>query len=197
MEMITLDQIDGFKEAIEEAKKDDTPYVGIKDDELHVLGNPNNTEIKSADYVVSFACPNTEEWKARAEANGDKIGKTTADGRMFRADRVYKDVYLSPRRVGSVVSILAQIESLLFQITENGEIKELTRDQMLAVLNTMNGTMSDMCYELVSTVLRIPYDETEWMLPLNTMMLAVQIAKNNPSSVNEADLFFDFEPDSL
>lgn len=191
MEMITLDQLDELKGAIKEAEKDDTPYIGIKDDELHVLGNPNRTEIKAADYVVHFAFPNTEEWRRRAESKGDKIGKTTEDGRYFRADRTFKNVYLTPRRMGAVVATLAQIESFLFKITENGEIKELNREETQALLTVMNGELSDATYELVATVLRIPFEEMEWMLPLNTIENAVKIAKNNPSAINEADLFFD------
>ena len=191
MEMITLDQLDELKGAIKEAEKDDTPYIGIKDDELHVLGNPNRTEIKAADYVVHFAFPNTEEWRRKAEANGDEIGKTTDDGRYFLSKRTFKNVYLSPRRMGAVVATLAQIESFLFKITENGEIKELNYEETQQLLMVMNGELSDATYELVATVLRIPYEEMEWMLPLNTIENAVKIAVNNPSAVNEADLFFD------
>lgn len=191
MEMITLDQLDELKQAIKEAEKDDTPYIGIKDEELHVLGNPNKTEIKPADYVVHFAFPNTEEWRAKAQNNGDEIGKTTEDGRYFLCKRTYKNVYLTPRRMGAVVSTLAQIESFLYRITENGEIKELNYEETQALLTVMNGELSDATYELVATVLRIPYEEMEWMLPLNTIENAVKIAYNNPSAVNEADLFFE------
>lgn len=190
MEMLKMEELDNLKSAIQEARKDDTPYIGIKDDELHVLGNPNKTEVKAADYVVRFAFPNTDEWKARATVNGDEIGGTTSDGRYFLATRTYKNVYLSPRRMGAVVSTLAQIESFLYRITENGEIKELSTDEMMSIMAVMNGELSDATYELVATVLRIPYEEMEWMLPLNTIENAVKIAKNNPSAVNEADLFF-------
>ena len=191
MEMVTLDQLDELKTAIKEAEKDDTPYIGIKDDELHVLGNPNKTEIKPADYVVHFAFPNTEEFRAKAENNGDEIGKTTEDGRYFLAKRIYKNVYLTPRRMGSVVSTLAQIESFLYKITENGEVKELSYEEIQALLTVMNGELLDATYEVVATVLRISYEEMEFMLPLNTIENAVKIAYNNPSAVNEADLFFD------
>lgn len=191
MEMININQLDGIKQAIKEAEKDDTPYIGIKDEELHVLGDPNKTEIKPADYVVHFAFPNTQEWRARAEANGDTIGKTTEDGRYFLADRVFKNVYLSPRRMGAVVSTLAQIESFLFKTSENGEIREMTYEETQEVMMMLNGELSDATYELVATVLRIPYEEMEWMLPLNTVENAVKIAINNPAAVNEADLFFD------
>ena len=190
MEMISIDQLGELKGAIEKAREDDTPYIGIKDEELHILGDPNKTEVKSADYVVHFAFPNTDEWRNRATAMGDKIGKTTDDGRYFLATREYKSVYLSPRRMGAVVSTLAQIESFLYKITDNGEIKEMTYDEMMSLATVMNGELSDATYELVATVLRIPYDEMEWMLPLNTIENAVKIAINNPSAVNEADLFF-------
>ncbi len=190
MEMVSIEQLGELKGAIEKAREDDTPYIGIKDDELHILGDPNKTEVKSADYVVHFAFPNTDEWKARATSMGDKIGKTTDDGRYFLATRNFKNVYLSPRRMGAVVSTLAQIESFLYKITDNGEIKELSYDEMVSLATVMNGELSDATYELVATVLRIPYEEMEWMLPLNTIENAVKIALNNPSAVNEADLFF-------
>ena len=190
MEMISIDQLGELKQAIKEAEKDDTPYIGIKDDELHVLGNPNRTEIKSADYVVHFAFPNTEEWRARAKARGDEIGRTTDDGAYFLCTRVYKNVYLTPRRMGAVVTTLAEIESFLYKITENGEAKELGYDEMVSLMTVMNGELSDATYDLVATVLRIPYEEMEWKLPLNTIENAVKIAQNNPSAVNEADLFF-------
>lgn len=190
MEMVSIDQFGELKGAIEKAREDDTPYIGIKDDELHILGDPNKTEIQAADYVVLFGFPNTEEWRNRATAMGDEIGKTTDDGRYFLAKRTFKNVYLSPRRMGAVVTTLAQIESFLFKTTENGEVKELTYEEMVSLATVMNGELSDATYDLVATVLRIPYDEMEWMLPLNTIENAVKIAQNNPSAVNEADLFF-------
>lgn len=191
MEMINVDQLGELKGAIEKAREDDTPYIGIKDDELHVLGNPNKTEIKPADYVVRFAFPNTEEWRARAEANGDKIGNTTEDGRYFLAEREFKNIYLSPRRMSGVVSALAQIESFLYKITENGEIKDMSYEEVIAMMQVMNGELSDATYEIIATVLRIPYDEMDWMLPMNTIENVVKIMANNPSAVNEADLFFE------
>ena len=128
MEMVNIDQLGELKGAIEKAREDDTPYIGIKDDELHILGDPNKTEIKAADYVVHFAFPNTEEWRARAKSMGDEIGKTTEDGRYFLATRQYRNVYLTPRRMGAVVTALAQIETFLYKITEDGEVKDMSYD---------------------------------------------------------------------
>lgn len=191
MEIINVDQLGELKGAIEKAREDDTPYIGIKDDELHVLGDPNKTEIQPADYVVHFAFPNTQEYRAKVQNSGCEIGQTTDDGSYFLAKRTYKNVYLTPRRMGSVVSTLTQIESFLYSITENGEIKELTNEEVQELLMVMNGQLTDATYELVATVLRIPYEEIDFMLPLNTIENAMKIANNNPAALNEADLFFD------
>lgn len=190
MEMITFDQVKDLKGAIKEADKDDTPYIGIKDDEIHVLGDPNKTEVQSTDYVVHFAFPNTEEWRAKAEAVGDEIGKTTDDGKWFLSKRTYKSVYLTPRRVGAVVSTLAQIEAFIYKVLDDGEVKEMTYEEMQGMMSVLNGELSDATYEVVATVLRIPYEEMDFMLPMNTIENAIKIALNNPSAVNEADLFF-------
>ncbi len=98
--------------------------------------------------------------------------------------------------MGAVVSTLAQIESFLYRITENGEIKDLSYEEMQSLLQVMNGELSDATYDVVATVLRIPYEEMEWILPMSALENAVQIAKNNPSAVNEADLFFDLPHES-
>lgn len=190
MEMLNINQVEGLKTAFEEAKKDDTPYIGMRDDEIHVLGNPNKTEIKPADYMVHFAFPNIEKWRERAEANGDKIGKTTEDGRYFLASRKYKDVYLTPRRISGALVALTQIESFIYKIDENGNAEEMTREEIVSLLTVMNGELSDATYELVARVLGIPYDEVDFMLPSNTVENAIKIALNNPSALNEADLFF-------
>ena len=190
MEMLNINQLDELKGAIKEAEKDDTPYIGIKDDELHVLGDPNKTEVKPADYVVLFTFPNTEEWRARAEMNGDRITKTSEDGRYFLCEREYKNIYLTPRRMANAVSALAQVESFLYKITDGGEVKDMTTAETLEAMNVMGGELADSTYDLVSTVLRIPYDEKDWMISSNVMLNTVKIVVNNPSAMNEADLFF-------
>lgn len=196
-EMMKIEQLDELKQAIKEAEKDDTPYMAIDDEEIHVMGDPNKTEIVPATYTVCFAFPNTQEFRARCEQMGDTIGKTTEDGRMFLATRVYKDIYLSPRRVGAVISAMAEIEKFIVNVTDGGELKNMDRDEMLQMMAMLNGELSDAVYDVVATVLRIPQIEEEFMLPMNACQNAVKIYLNNPSAVNETDLFFGYTPDSL
>ena len=187
-EMITMEQFAELNGAIKDAQTDDTPFISTTDDEIHVFGNPNKTEIKSADYTVLFAFPDTKEWQRKINATGDRVIKKI--DRYVIVERTYKDIYLSPRNAGNAITAITLIESLMNDITEDGEVKPLSYDQMMSVMSSMNNEVSDAVYDLVGAVLRIPYAEQEWMLPLNAMENAVKIVKNNPSAVNEADLFF-------
>lgn len=190
MEMIKMEQLDELKQAIKEAEKDDTPYIGIKDEELHVLGDPNKTEIKAADYVVHFGFPNTPEYKAKAQMHGDEMGRETPDGRYFESIRKFTNVYLTPRRMAGVISAMAQLEAFLLKVTDNGEIREMNDDEMRMILTGLYNELSDAVYDVVATVLSIPYDEVDFMLPMNAVQNAVKIYINNASAVNETDLFF-------
>ncbi len=92
--------------------------------------------------------------------------------------------------MGNAITAMALIEQFIYEVTEDGEVKELDDEKAKSVLYTMNHEISDATYELVGAVLRIPPDEIEWMLPLNVFENAVKIVMNNPSVVNESDLFF-------
>lgn len=197
MEMMSIENVTELKTAIEEARKDDTPYMAVDGNEIHVFGDPNKTETKPANYTVRFIFPNTEEWRKKAEQNGDKIGKTTDDGRYFLCEREYKNIYLSPRNIGGAISALVRIEQFIYEVTDNGELRDLSMEEMQSLLQVMNHELSDATYELVASVLRIPYNEVEWMLPLNTIENAVKIAYNNPSAINEGDLFFGSTPQGV
>lgn len=186
--MMTMEQFAELKGAMDNAQKDDTPFISTTEDEIHVFGNPNKTEIKSADYTVLFAFPDTKEWQKKVSVSGDRIVKRI--DRYMVVERVYKDVYLSPRNVGNAITALTLIESFMNEITDDGEVKPLAYEQMLSIMSTMNNEISDAVYDLVASVLRIPYAEQEWMLPINAVENAIKIVFNNPSAVNEADLFF-------
>lgn len=190
--MISMEQFEALNGAMNEAQKDDTPYVGTIDDQMHVFGNPNKTEIKSADYAVSFVFPDEEKWRKRIERNGDRVIKKI--DRYIAVERTYKNVYLSPRNVGSAITALTLIAQFMSEVLDNGEVKPLNYEELLAVFQTMNHEISDAAYELVIATLKIPYDEADFIAPINAMEVAIQIVANNPSAVNEADLFFGLSP---
>ena len=203
--MMTLEQFQEFqefqklKETMKESQSDRTPYLAVtSNDELHVIGDPNETEIVPADYTVYFLFPDTQKYRERVtrtgavetdEINGRKLASAVPAG-QFLAKRTYKDVHITPRRVGSVVSAFVTVEQFFYDISENGEIRDLTYEESIEVFRMLNQEILDAVYDVVSAVLKIPKDEQEMILPINALEIATKMVVQNPDIVNNADLFF-------
>lgn len=193
--MITMEQFEAINDAKVKAQTDDTPYIGMVDGTVNINGNPNKTEIKPADYEVLFAFPNTDFFKKRIDAVGDEIVKE--EGGYIIVRRLYKGVYLTPRKMSDAVTAGAVIESFLNKVTENGEVKALSYDELKGVIVDNFTEMKDSAYDLVASVLRIHPEEAEWMLPMQTVNVAIQIAMNNPALENESNFFTELSLDNL
>ena len=187
--MITMEQFEAINNAKAKAQTDDTPYIGIMDDTVNVNGNANKTEIKPADYEVLFAFPDTAFFRKRIDAVGDEIVKE--QGGFIIVRRVYRGVYLTPRKMSDAVTAGAVIESFLNKITEDGEVKAMSYDELKSVIVDNFTELKDSAYDLVASVMRISEEEAEWMLPMNAVENAIHIATNNPALVNESNFFFE------
>ena len=197
--MISFEQFMELKKQFEEAQNDDTPHLAVTpDEELHVIGDPNKTEVKTADYTVYFLFPDTKEFRNRALASGyvetDKINGDTIKSEVpkgyFLCKAEFNNVFISPRNVGSAVTAMAMVEQFYYEVTDEGDLKDLSFEQTVQVFQAMNHEIGDATYEVVAAVLRIPEAEVEWMLPMNTVENAIKIVVNNPDIANGADLFF-------
>lgn len=182
-----MEEFQKLEDARRVAETDDTPYIGIVDGSINVNGNPNRTEIKPADYTVHFFFPETDVFKARVRATGDKV-LWTRNGYMY-VERVYRNVYLTPRRMSDAVTAGAVIESFLTAITEDGEVKALSYEQLQSVFMSSYSELKETAYDLVATVLGISSQEAEWLDPSETLTVAFEIAINNPALKNESDFF--------
>lgn len=204
-DMMTFEQFQEFqkfqelKDKMKDSQNDNTPYLAVtSDDELHVIGDPNETEIVPADYTVYFLFPDNQKYRERVartgavetdEINGRKIEGEIPNG-QFLAKRTYKDVHITPRRVGSVVSAFVTVEQFFYDVSEDGEIRDMSYEESIEVFRMLNQEILDAVYDVVSAVLKIPKDEQEMILPINALEVATKMVIQNPDVVNNADLFF-------
>lgn len=185
--MITMEQFEQLNDVRANAQADDTPYIGVMDGGVNINGNPNKTEIKPADYTVYFCFPDTKDFRRRIEMTGDKI--VEEKGGWLLVERVYKNVWLTPRRVSDAVTAGAVIWQYLNKVTEDGEIRPLTYEEQLVVMKENYKDLKETALELVATVLGIDKVEQEFLAPVDTVRVAFEIAMNTPSMVNESDFF--------
>lgn len=189
----TQEQYGELLKATEEAKQDDTPYVAIADDEIHVLGDPNKTEVKKHDYEISFAFPNTAEWKSALEQSGDSIEKETEN--FLRVTRTFKNVWLAPRRASHVAEAFARLQAFLNKVTETNdegeiEIKQMSIEEMMDMMRDLNIETEEALYRAVGAFLGLTEQEREFMLLPSVIYNVVKITLDNPEVINGSDVLF-------
>lgn len=187
------EQMTELLKVADEAKKDDTPYTAIVDEEINVLGNPNKTEVKKHDYTVEFAIPNTEENKALLEANGIEIKYESEN--YLRIQREYHDVFVPARRASDILEAFTRLQAFINKVTKlddkgNLEISVRTDEELLEVMSELNNDIEDAIYRAVGTFFGLSEKDADSILLPSAIFNVINIALNNPEVMNGSEVFF-------
>ena len=184
---LTVEEFTAMKQKMDEAENDTTPYAVTVDDEIRIVGDPNNTETKKHEYIIQFAYPNTKYWKDRVKAENVKILKETPN--YIGVEKTYRDIWIPPRTYTSVQTAFAEVYQFMNAVTEDGEIRDMTNEEIIEALRILNQTMVEAMCHAVATILRIEPDEEECMLPTSTMATLILMIDDFPEVVNGMDFF--------
>lgn len=154
-------------DALDKAQDSDTPFAVVANGEVNVVGDANKTEVNKHDYVINF-----------------RIFK---DGKYEWVKQEFKDIYITPRNDLKVSKMLTELLPY-FRKDENGEVKKYERHEVLSILE--QDTLLDTLYDTVAAVLGIPANLKPYMATDSVISAAVQIIRDFPETVNEADTFF-------
>lgn len=184
---MTVEQFAELKKKMDEAEHDTTPYAVADDDEIMVIGDVNNTEVQKHIYTIQFAYPNTEYWRDRLEEDGVKIEKETPN--YLGVTKQYQDVWVPPRVYTAVQTAFAEVYQFMNMTTEDGEIRDLTNEEMIEALHILSQDMIEAMCHAVATVLRIEPTEELFMLPTSTMATISLLISDFPEIINGMDFF--------
>lgn len=185
--MITQKDFMKLKDARERAlTENDTPYLVVNNDELHVAGNANKTQVVKKDYIMSFLFPN--EWKDRFDPKDIlKEGAT-----HFMVEMEYPDVTITPRNHVDAITALVELEPFFNKIMDDGDVKDLTPEDIRDILRYMNEEMRTALYHAVGTILKVDKSIEDYMNILDVIMVAAFIMRDFPEAINEANALFEF-----
>ena len=169
---MTREDYDRIDQALQEAEKDDTPFLVAKDDELIVVGDANKTELNIHDFEITFRLP---------PKDGDQYQFYT---------KKFKNVYVTPRQETRVLKCLTALMPFYNKIDANGGLEKLSKEEVGSLLMESDEEMFDIMYELVSVVLGIDRQLQEYMLPASVLTATDLIIQMFPEAVNEANVFF-------
>lgn len=169
-----MDKYLEFKEGIEKAESDTTPFI-IPDDEIAIVGDANKTQLNCHDFSITFRIPQKME-----------------DGaiKQVMQTKEFHDVYITPRMDTQVVKLLTKFMTYFHKPLENGEISPYTDKEVEEIREKYDDEMLDLMYETVGVVLKISPVLREYMLRNSVEEAAIKIMAQYPELINEADTFF-------
>ena len=181
---ITREEFEEIKRRFDEAENDDTPYAIVANDEIGIVGDPDKTEQKKGEYTIRFGFPNTPEWREHIDPK--EIFKETEN--YIGVEKTFKNVFISPRRHSIVISAFTELYAFFNYITDDGEIRELTEEEIPMALQMLDENI-DAVYKAVASVIGIDADIAEWMFQTDATTALLKMIKDFPEIVNETDFF--------
>lgn len=169
-----------IKEGIDSAPESPTPFPVVKDEKISVIGDANETQINKHDFKITFRLPD-------GVADGEKV-----DGGVLK-EIEYKDVFITPRQSGKIISALCKMLPYFRKIQEKQGEKTAsgyTKDEIVEMLAEFGDDFVDTMYVLVGKTLQIDDALIDYMLPSSAMTATAQIIEEYPEVVNEAEAFF-------
>lgn len=183
---ITQDDFLKLQRAREFAEKDDTPFAVVANDEIHVVGDANKTQVKKHDYTMMFYFPN--EWKGRFDrASILKEGLT-----HFAVEIDYTNITITPRNHVAATTALVELEPFFNKILDNGEVVDLTMEDVKELLRYMSDDMTKALYNAVGTILGVDKSIIPYMGIMDVMFTASLLIRDFPEAINEANQLFEF-----
>jgi len=171
-DIITQEKLLELREAKEKANESDVPFPIMKDGDLAVVGDANKTEINKHDFTLRFIFPSEGGYEAK--------------------EVEYKDVWLKPRQAVTVQRLMTALQPLFYKIQENGDLEDLSDDEMMEVVTQYEGTVLDQLYHLVAAVLGVDERLVDYIEPNSALEAYHKIMLSFPDLVKASDSFFEF-----
>lgn len=189
--MITQNDFLKMQNARKRAEEDDTPFLVMDGDKMKIPGDANKTQVKKHDYTIGFAFPAT--WKDRFDPK-DIVKEV---GQYIVVDIEYKDVFLNPRLQMTAISALVELEPFFNKVYDNGEVKDLTVDEVRDVLRYLDDDMTKALYHAVAVILGVDKSIEEYMLISDVIATSIMITEDFPEAINEANVFFELSSERV
>lgn len=171
---MTREDYDLIEGGLQEAEKDDTPFLIPAEDELVVVGDANKTEINSHDFEITFRLPPEEKgWPYRVVV------------------KKFEDVYITPRQDTKILKAITTMMPYFKAVTPQGEVTKLSSEEKMTIFDQLDDAVYDAMYDLVGFVLKIDDMLREYMIPTSVLRATLQIIQFFPEAINEADAFFE------
>lgn len=175
-----------LKEGINAAPESTVPFPVVKDNKMSVIGDANETQINQHDFKIIFRFPKSKEIYELVEKKG---WKAEEEEHALLVEAEYKDIFITPRQSGKVVSSVCRMLPFFRKIVDKG-VEDYSVEDVVEMLAEFGDDFVDDMYDLVGKVLKIDSALLEYMIQTSAVQATSQIITGYPEIINEAEAFF-------
>ena len=161
-------------EKMNKAEESVVPFAIPTDDEIVVVGDPNEIAINAHDFKIWFRIPRIKDGKKGLE----------------RQEIEYNDVFINGMTDPKVLQVMNEIWPFYKKVTENGGISTYTDEERLDIVTQFSDDLTLKMYDLVATVLNVDERLKPYMEYGSVMEATGLIFSQYPEMMNESSTFF-------
>lgn len=184
MEKMTPEQFMEISNNLKKAEADDTPYPVVNEEKVYVVGDPNKTEMKKHSYTIQFRYPRSKQ----PYFQGIESAKVVGSFIIF--DVEYTDISVPAAKDLKLITSITKMMSFFKKIEDDGGVENLSGDEMIALLESVDEDILDSVYAVIGAFLAIGEDELSHVLIPCAFETVNKLIGDFPEVFNEGDAVF-------
>lgn len=167
---------------LKEAEKSDVPHLVMEDKLVSVVGDPNLTQVKKADYEIKFRLPMSKFDK--------QPENSIIVGPYYVVTETFRDATITPRSDLIIVDSVMKMQPFFKKLHNDGRMEDYSEAELLSIIAAAGEEIVLAMYNLVAVFLGIDDVLGQYMMPFSVLNAMVQLIENHPEVFNEAGDFF-------
>lgn len=181
---VTEAQYTELKNGFDKAEESTKPHAVVDaNDNIKVVGDPNNTKHNKHDFKAIFNIP--VEIAKKEGIEGEEVDGT------IKIEKEYKDVIIDAQSTTGIVGAIMTIIPYFYKAKEDGTLGEYNSEEGIVMMKSMRfPEFTDAMYKIAQNALGISDSLIRHLSPMSAFSVLVQVINEYPEVTNTAYDFF-------
>lgn len=166
-------------DALEDAHTDTTPTLKPQEDDILIMGNPNDIVEDENEYVIKFYGLREDRFLRLPKQDG--IVKNTFDSETGTLTTVYKAKSITPALSEKMQAYAQIIQASFLAMTDEGDIEYMSRETIIKQAKFFVGEGIDATRNLLQTYFGFDKELMEHIPSTEATRLYSEVIRNNPN----------------
>lgn len=168
-------------DTLETAKHDTTPTLKPQEDDILIMGNPNDIVEDVNEYRIKFYGLRKDQFSRLPEADGEGLVKNSFDEETGTLTTVYKAKSVTPALSEKMYAFAQIIQAAFLGMTEEGDVEYMSRETAIKQAKFFTSEGIDATRGLLQVYFGFDKELMDYIPAVEATRLYSEIASNNPN----------------